>query len=57
MANRRGVVRGQGLLDKYSRKAIEDDYRKSVEADRPDLRKVVRKEIENAEARRDPGDH
>jgi hypothetical protein len=57
MANRRGVVRGQGLLDKYSRKAIEDDYRKSVEADRPDLRKVVRKESENAEARRDPGDH
>jgi hypothetical protein len=43
------LFEGQGLLDKYSRKAIEDDYKKSVEADLARFQELVRKEIENAE--------
>ena len=44
------LYEGQRLLDKYSRKAIEDEYKKSVEADLARFQELVRKEIDNTEA-------
>ena len=43
---------GQRILDKYSRKAIEDSYKQQVEADLARFQGVVQSEIENTEALR-----
>jgi len=46
------LYEGQRILDKYSRKAIEDGYKQQVEADLARFQGVVQNEIENTEALR-----
>jgi hypothetical protein len=43
------LYEGQRILDKYSKKAIEDDYKKDLDADLARFESVVRSEIDNAE--------